>query len=575
MDKVTFDRRLRDEVRRFVTRDRGESSAFLIWFLVNYFRLDEQNAIDSVCDSRNDRGIDGIYVDNEEETIYLFQSKYSPNLDSTQGDNDLRKFVGAKEWFRSSATIDTMLAGVVSPELKSVITRLHVREKIDTGYSIELHFVTNKLFEAGVARPYLNANREYLTGYDGNDIFDRYTYIADEEIRTDRVSLSLMNNSKIVYNHADDIVVRLYAIQVKELLKFQGIQDRTLFSKNVRFGLGKTRVNKEIEKTLRERTDHSSFFLFHNGITIICDELTEEEGSISFNNYSIINGCQSMITFYENRNILSDELYVPIKIIEIGSTSPMVHRITHYANNQNAISLQDLKSDDGVQKQLRREFDELGRGVLYRIKRGEAEAGFRSVIAVDFAAQLIESYVLNSPQSAHLKSELFGEKYADIFSRKITAYKLYLVYLIHKTILGNIHVVSNEQVQGYGLAVFCFLHIVGEVLRDDEVGNEIDRDPKTYLATEEQEAYLLSSISHLWQLLAQDINQYIENYATEHGGFFDYKNTFKNADFVRLMAARIKADHNRAIVRHAEDKFANIYHKYQAESRNGSQDRLL
>ena len=35
---------------------RTESAAFLIWYLQNYYRLDEVDAIDAVCDQKGDKG---------------------------------------------------------------------------------------------------------------------------------------------------------------------------------------------------------------------------------------------------------------------------------------------------------------------------------------------------------------------------------------------------------------------------------------------------------------------------------------------------------------------------------------
>ena len=78
MELNEFYNRMREEVSEFSV-GRSESVAFLIWFLENFFRLETQDAIDSVCDQTNDKGIDGIYVDDEEEIVYLFQSKFSPN----------------------------------------------------------------------------------------------------------------------------------------------------------------------------------------------------------------------------------------------------------------------------------------------------------------------------------------------------------------------------------------------------------------------------------------------------------------------------------------------------------------
>ncbi|HEY8993227.1 MAG TPA: hypothetical protein VIM71_00965, partial [Lacunisphaera sp.] len=38
-----------------------ESRAFLAWFLENYWRLDETEVFDAVCDGSGDKGVDGIY----------------------------------------------------------------------------------------------------------------------------------------------------------------------------------------------------------------------------------------------------------------------------------------------------------------------------------------------------------------------------------------------------------------------------------------------------------------------------------------------------------------------------------
>ncbi len=47
-----------------------ESAAFLFWFLVNVYRLDETDARDAICDKSNDKGIDAIYVDHAEQEIH-------------------------------------------------------------------------------------------------------------------------------------------------------------------------------------------------------------------------------------------------------------------------------------------------------------------------------------------------------------------------------------------------------------------------------------------------------------------------------------------------------------------------
>lgn len=67
---------------------RTESAAFLIWYLVNYYRLDELEATDCVCDQSGDKGVDGIYVNDGAGTIDIFQSKISQKAASSEAARD-------------------------------------------------------------------------------------------------------------------------------------------------------------------------------------------------------------------------------------------------------------------------------------------------------------------------------------------------------------------------------------------------------------------------------------------------------------------------------------------------------
>ena len=147
MNQEEFNVELRTEVGEFMCANRGESSAFLIWYLCNFFRIEKQNAIDCVCDSINDKGIDGIYVDEDEEEIYLFQSKYSPLDNKAQGDNDLRNFIGAQQWFKDEASVNQIVSSTASEELKALVRRLDVAEKVNFGFTVYSKFITNKIFD--------------------------------------------------------------------------------------------------------------------------------------------------------------------------------------------------------------------------------------------------------------------------------------------------------------------------------------------------------------------------------------------------------------------------------------------
>ena len=565
MELADFYSQMREEINEFSV-GRGESAAFLIWFLENFFRLETQDAIDSVCDQTNDKGIDGIYVDDD-EIIYLFQSKFSPFDNRDQGDNDLRNFIGARGWFVDETSVNRLLTSTASRELKSLVESSKILDK--TQYKLVSIFVTNKIFNTH-AKEYIGVT-DNLETFDSNDLFGKYTYFADEENVFPAKELSVVNPTKIEYDLPDETVARVYSIKAKELIKLEGIQNRTLFYKNVRYGVGKTRVNKSIKDTIDKSSEHNNFFLYHNGITIVCEELSEDldNNKISLTGYAVINGCQSMLAFFENKDNLSNNLSVLVKVIQLSLTSAMVKKITYYANNQNSISLRDLRSNDSVQRTLQNEFSELfNNSVLYKRKRGESEEGFDEIIDKDFAAQIIEAVLCGEPHNTHLKQKLFGEDYTKIFSRKLNAEKVYLAFLLHKTIHDNAVLLDHEKIRSYGLALFFFSHILAEIMRQDEVGQTILENPRAYITTKKN--VLIATLTKIWELITPDINYDIEEYTTANENYFDYKNVFKNSQFVQSMTGKIKSDYIRLTRRKIEDSFSSIYRQID-EAASGDQ----
>ena len=212
MELNEFYNRMREEVAEFSV-GRGESAAFLIWFLENFFRLETQDAIDSVCDQTNDKGIDGIYVDDEEETVYLFQSKFSPRNNQNQGDNDIKIFIGARQWFEDEDSVNSLLSSTACKELKSLVKRLKILEK--TQYKLVSIFVTNKCFNSH-AKEYIDVTEDLET-YDRNDLFNKFTYFADDENTFPTKELFVTNHSRIDYNLPDGTISKVYSIKAKEL----------------------------------------------------------------------------------------------------------------------------------------------------------------------------------------------------------------------------------------------------------------------------------------------------------------------------------------------------------------------
>lgn len=134
--------RLTALIASYSDKGRGESVSFLNWFLENIFRLDTIEADDSICDRPNDRGIDGIYVDHDQEEIIILQGKLRQK-EATVGDAPLRELAGALTQFKDRATVESLQAGGGNEELKKILLREHIADLVEKGYRVVGGFVTN------------------------------------------------------------------------------------------------------------------------------------------------------------------------------------------------------------------------------------------------------------------------------------------------------------------------------------------------------------------------------------------------------------------------------------------------
>src|SRR4030042_1349002 len=64
-----------DLFKEHLAPKRTESASFLIWYLENYYRLDTLEAVDAVCDQNGDKGVDGIYINEADNHIDIFQTR--------------------------------------------------------------------------------------------------------------------------------------------------------------------------------------------------------------------------------------------------------------------------------------------------------------------------------------------------------------------------------------------------------------------------------------------------------------------------------------------------------------------
>lgn len=516
---------LKAVIKSFEEKGREEARSFLNWFLENIYRLDPIEADDCICDKPNDRGIDAIYVDINQNEIIVFQGKIRQK-ESSIGDGPLRELAGTITQVETVEGVDALLAGGGNDDLKNLLNRLRIRDLVSNGYQVIGAFVSNQPLDAN--------GKEFADQHGRIRVYDRVRISAEFiDIEVDggvneTFSFDLSYIDPLNIKTKSGISSYVLPVQAKELVRMSGIEDGTLFSQNVRQSLGNTKVNKAMRENIADTTQHQFFPLYHNGVTILCQSATVKDDKLHISQYVVVNGAQSISTFKHSEDLLTDDLRVIAKIVELNDTD-LAKAITINSNNQNAIKPRDLKSTNEVQIRLKHEFDQLFSGRYdYEIKRGQPIEEGVEIITNEEAGRLLLAFDLLEPDSCHQVYKLFDDKYTEIFARPaVNAYRIVFLHELMKVILSCMPAIEYKPLSKYGLTRFFLLSVISEMLKKDKGCESYIRSPK--LLIEEKLQPFLNAVREVLGSLIIDLNYEVK----QRGDSFDYKGDLKSPAKIR------------------------------------------
>lgn len=540
---------------------RTKSAAMLAWFLQNVWRIDPEDVDSAICDGGGDKGVDALLVDDDLSEITVFQGKYRLDpIKTTQGDQDLKNLVGAAAWFESPDSVDSLLAAKPNQELKNLLVRQEVREKLASGgYAVRLVFVTNAELDL--------AGSDYVAARKGQvpslEVWDRVSLLEAAQ-RTQRAEL----RSETVYLQASGLPIEtkltdneqlvIGLVPASELVKLPGIADRTLFSRNVRLFAGRTRINKELRNTVRELDEHRLFPAYHNGLTLLTGSVTVDGDRIELDGVGVVNGCQSLITLHENSDSLTDELKLLVKIVETGRDE-VADLITYRSNNQNAVTLRDQRSSDPVMRDLQSSVaDKFGDHFAIQTRVGE-QLDAKTVMENTLAAQLLLAAYLREPWSAVRKVRLFDQDFRRIFNRTVTADRLYLLSLINDAVVGRRSDLRADLRASFASVRFTLIYLVSEVLRLSAAGDDLLDSPERWLRGEEDK--VVAALDHIAREVIDSVNYHVKDELTRDEEY-DPKVAFKSKSGV----SRLESDVVRDARRQAERPTSYLFSVTPSES---------
>jgi hypothetical protein len=472
-------------IRKKTVDGTSRGLAFARYVTETIFGVATAEIDDHVVDGANDRGVDIVFVDHNNETINICSCKCVAKFEKSA-----RNFPGAEVDKLIAFADDLMLKNenILNEANGFICAKVRdIWEIFESGesYKINLHLFSNQLTLAALDRKRL---LDRVARYHIN-VFEHGLYeLSHGVIRASKpnfkkkLSPEKNNAFEVSENGYRGWQTRVSLANVLSFLINEEKEnfDERLVSHNVRYFLGLDNlVNKEIRDTLISGRSHD-FWWLNNGITVVCDQIFctgTGNHSMTLLNPKIVNGGQTANVIYEvGRNTLlgANDGSITVKIIETRNEE-FIQRIALASNTQSRIFGRDLRAFDSFQEKLARTI--LDEGFFYRRKRGEPNpVQAFPVIDMSRAGQLMLAYAAGEPtKSKTASNDIFDDLYEEAFdAAKVSALTIVAAHLCHESIearrrLAIVHQRSMSRnsfsetwlIEGH----FHVLFVIGELLK--------------------------------------------------------------------------------------------------------------
>lgn len=408
----------------------NDGQRFVAWYLRNVHLLDSMQTKSAMTDGANDKQIDAVYIDDDDNKIYIIQGKFytGPSIDATP----------VKEVISVHSLLTSDLAALQAHSNYKLKIKLgEISNALENdGYSIVYELITTSFFtkearkdiESFQNKLANDENAKFETEFvvvELNDIYDNY-YRAMEQDNPSINHSIILEKGKYLFTTLSGTKVLIAAMSLKECTKFPGIKNGTLFQKNVRQSLGHNNsVNKKIKKTIMSERC-SDFFFYHNGITAICNKMEETgEGSIKLHGLSVVNGCQSLNTILDCSETVKqkDEAYVLVRFYEIPQRD-RADSISTNTNTQSAVKARDLRSNDKRVLRLKKAYEQKYPQGYFATKRGDITPADKNKIFTIELSELGKNLIAwysQRPNLSYGETKIFDKYFDTLFRNEYSA----------------------------------------------------------------------------------------------------------------------------------------------------------
>lgn len=407
----------------------NDGQRFVAWYMRNIHLLDLCQTKDAVTDGACDKQIDAIYIDEDEQKIYIVQGKYYTG-DSINAES-IREVISSWSQFSNLATLQEN----ANEKLKKKISEISLALEDET-YCICFELVTTSTLSTEAEKD-AEAFQQRLTEDENADFNAQFSVIDKQGIcenynRVLEQTKPILNHivtleaGKYLMTEISATKVLLAALPLKECIKLPGIKDGTLFQKNVRQSLGiNNTVNKKIKRTINDPDKCHDFFFFHNGITAICNKLEElQNGQFELYGLSVVNGCQSLNTILscsENAK-KRDDAYVLFRFYEIPQRD-RADSISINTNTQSAVKARDLRSNNKQVLRMKKAYEQKYPTGFFATKRGEcapADKDKNYIVDLSNLGKELMAWYMQRPNLSYGETKIFDKYFSTLFKNDYT-----------------------------------------------------------------------------------------------------------------------------------------------------------
>ncbi len=399
----------------------------------------------------DDCGIDAVHLDEEKNTINLFNFKYRKNFRPKTNTPSQKEVLTSSKFSNAIETENTSgLDGKIKKYVNEIIEKLNSSEE----WKLKLYIVSNEDIESNHIDPHIQ-RLESIYGLEV-EWFGLSQVMEVLPMRPKPISAKLILDNDAIMSFSEDSisssksyiiripideVVRItcnnpslrdeYDLEKTEKLETVDLEYSLLFD-NVRGFITRSQYNDNILNTLKK--EPSKFFMYNNGLTVIAQNIEAESINankkikITLENFQVINGGQTLRTIHkfhqsDPQNIVDylSNAQILVRIFKTVSDQDLNNRIAEYTNSQNSILEVDLKSNRKEQIQLEQYL--LQHSINYKRKTGDFKllidkdidtANYRQ-ISMERFGQILYSIAGNPHKASSKKKDIFGKYYNDIF----------------------------------------------------------------------------------------------------------------------------------------------------------------